>query len=280
MIKKSTTVALVALSLILTSCASNKEKTTNDKISTPNKMEMSMDGHAHALGDGTQSEVDGFKLAILSGNAKTKEEFDLRLAVYKGENTVNNMVTTHEEKMHLILVDEYLSEYLHLHPKLNEDSTWSVKVKFPTGGKWRVISDFTLENEEGAKQNYILGERLEVSGDFVRSELPEPTDSLTVNGYELKVSGSIKTGDHGMLMITVQKDGKPAKLEPYMGALGHLVAIRAEDGAYAHFHPHESAMESMLHFMTEVPGPGKYRLFLQFKVDGVINLAALTADVI
>ena len=41
-----------------------------------------------------------------------------------------------------------------------------------------------------------------------------------------------------MLTLTVTKDGQPVTdLQPYLGAYGHLVALRAGDLAYLHVHP-------------------------------------------
>ena len=271
---------LVLSALLVSGCSSNSEKGKASETPIANDSPVGkVDSHAHAKGDGTKSEVDGYSLAILSGDAKSKENFEINLAVYKDGGSINNMIDTHNEKMHLILVNEHLEEYLHVHPTLNKDNTWTAKVKFPTGGKWRIISDFTLQLENDQKQNYILGEEIDVAGNFNEFKLPEPVDMLSVNGYDIKLSGDIKSGEHGMLMVDITKNGEPANLEQYMAALGHLVAIRKEDGAYAHFHPHEN-MGTMLHFMTEVPGPGTYRLFLQFKADGALNLATFTAVVL
>ena len=47
----------------------------------------------------------------------------------------------------------------------------------------------------------------------------------------------------------VHKDGKPVtNLDPYLGAYGHLVALRDGDMAYLHVHPEEE-------LDTADPGP-------------------------
>jgi hypothetical protein len=65
-------------------------------------------------------------------------------------------------------------------------------------------------------------------------------------------------------------------LDPYLGARGHLVAIREGDGAYLHVHP---AGEDELAFDTEFDEPGRYRLFLQFNHGGAVRTAAFTVQV-
>jgi hypothetical protein len=73
----------------------------------------------------------------------------------------------------------------------------------------------------------------------------------------------------------VTRDGRPVAVEPYLGAKGHLVALRQGDLAFLHVHPDESS----LRFMAEFPTAGRYRLFLQFKTQGRVHTAAFTQEV-
>ena len=42
------------------------------------------------------------------------------------------------------------------------------------------------------------------------------------------------------MSLTLERDGRPVTdLEPYLGAYGHLVAMRAGDLGYLHVHPEE-----------------------------------------
>ena len=78
----------------------------------------------------------------------------------------------------------------------------------------------------------------------------------------------------------MQRDGQPVRdLEPYLGAYGHLVAIRATDHAYLHVHPTEASSPEEVAFAVHVPSPGAYRLFLDFQHEGVVRTAAFTLDV-
>ncbi|MBW8752439.1 MAG: hypothetical protein JF565_13595, partial [Propionibacteriales bacterium] len=74
----------------------------------------------------------------------------------------------------------------------------------------------------------------------------------------------------------VSKAGQPVALEPYLGALGHLVVIRTDDLSYLHVHPAEGATPV---FAVSGLAPGRYRYFFDFKVDGVVRTAAFTVDV-
>ncbi len=59
--------------------------------------------------------------------------------------------------------------------------------------------------------------------------------------------------------------GDPVTVEPYLGARGHLVALREGDGAYLHVHPldEDASGRGPVRFATSFPTAGRYRLFLQ-----------------
>jgi hypothetical protein len=66
-----------------------------------------------------------------------------------------------------------------------------------------------------------------------------------------------------------------AKLGRYLGARGHLVVLRRGDLAYLHTHADEEA----LRFDTTFPTPGRYRAFLQVRLDGAVRTASFTIEV-
>ena len=69
-------------------------------------------------------------------------------------------------------------------------------------------------------------------------------------------------------------------MQPYLGASGHLVALRAGDLAYLHVHPLEGGAEiGRIAFAATYPSAGRYRLFLQFRHAGRVHTAALTQEV-
>jgi hypothetical protein len=84
------------------------------------------------------------------------------------------------------------------------------------------------------------------------------------------------------LDFEVLRDGVPVQdLEPYLGARGHLVALREGDLAFLHVHPDEEgeAQPGHIGFGVEYPSAGRYRLFLQFKHQGVVQTVAFTREV-
>jgi hypothetical protein len=71
-------------------------------------------------------------------------------------------------------------------------------------------------------------------------------------------------------------------LQPYLGAYGHLVALRSGDLAYLHVHPDGTPEDGSTRpgpdvvFYAAVPSAGTYHLYLDFKHQGVVRTAAFT----
>lgn len=72
-------------------------------------------------------------------------------------------------------------------------------------------------------------------------------------------------------------DLETIQTEPYLGAGGHLVALREGDLAFLHVHPTENGDSAG--FAATFPTTGRYRLFLQFKHDGHVRTVAFTQEV-
>ncbi len=77
-----------------------------------------------------------------------------------------------------------------------------------------------------------------------------------------------------------ERAGAPVTdLQPYLGADGHLVALREDDLAFLHVHPEEGAAPGQIRFAAEFPSAGRYRLSLQFRHDGRVRTVAHTVEV-
>ena len=64
----------------------------------------------------------------------------------------------------------------------------------------------------------------------------------------------------------------------YLGADGHLVALREGDLAFVHVHSEASAAPGSIRFAATLPSPGRYRLFLQFADNGGVRTVAHTVE--
>ena len=123
---------------------------------------------------------------------------------------------------------------------------------------------------------------LMASGHFSAAALPKRAVTSTVDGYRVDLSGKVIVGG-SKLTFRVTRSGKPVDLQPYLGAFGHLVAMRVGDLAYLHVHPegtpgheHHPPADDKIVFQAPVPTPGQYRLFLDFKVADLVRTAEFT----
>jgi hypothetical protein len=199
----------------------------------------------------------------------TGRELSFRILGADGE-PFTDYVTEHERKMHLILVRRDFEEFQHLHPSRSADGTWSADADLARPGAYRVFADFATP--EGPR---TLGADLFVAGDFDPRPLPAPEAKADAgDGYEVSLAEA-----EGSLRFTVARDGRPVEdVEPYLGADGHLVALREGDLAFLHTHP-AGETGGPIEFGVEYPSLGRYRLFLQFKHDGEVRTAAFTQEV-
>lgn len=180
-------------------------------------------------------------------------------------------------KMHLIVVRRDTSAYQHLHPQQGRDGTWSVDVALPEAGVYRAFADFQIA---GAK--HVLAVDLFVPGQFTPHAFPAPRATARTGDLAVDLATpGLSAGRATTLTFVVTRNGRPVSdLEPYLGAKGHLVALREGDLAYLHVHPDEARLpRNQIQFMSTFPTPGTYRLFLQFRRDGAVRTAAYTLEV-
>ncbi len=198
---------------------------------------------------------------------------------------VTGFTRSHSKDLHLIVVRRDLVGFAHVHPTMAADGTWSVPLKPGAGGgSYRVFADFI---PAGHGRGLTLGTDLAVAGKFAPVPLPAPARTSVVDGYSVSLDGDLTPGTSSKLTLTVARDGKPVTdLQPYLGAYGHLVTLRAGDLAYLHVHPDggpgdgKTAAGPDIGFHAEVPTVGDYRLFLDFQHDGVVRTAEFTTKAV
>jgi hypothetical protein len=138
-------------------------------------------------------------------------------------------------------------------------------------GAYRVFADF---QPAGESEPLTLGSDLTVAGSPNPGGLPEPASESVVEDYTVTIDGTLSAGAKSRLSFDVTRAGRPVPgLQPYLGAPGHLVALRAGDLAYLHVHPTDNGPS----FDVEVPSPSTYRRYLDFKHGGVVWTAEFTA---
>jgi hypothetical protein len=201
---------------------------------------------------------------------------------------VRDYEVEHTKRMHVIVARRDLTGFHHLHPKLGSDGIWSTPVTIDEPGTYRVFADFKRQGT-----NETLAADLTVDGPAEQQPLPPPSATATTDGYTVQLNGArSQAGEETELAFTISRDGETVATEPYLGAGGHLVALREDDLAYLHVHPsggraegehegaHATGADVAVRFETEFPSAASYRLFLQFKHEGRVQTAAFTREVV
>jgi hypothetical protein len=241
------------------------------------------DARAGELPAGLMSTQNGYTLELAETRVDSAKNVPLRFRIIDSAGRpVTQYVVNHDKLLHLIVVRRDMVGFQHVHPALDGNGNWSVPVDLSRAGDYRVFADFVPAGGE----DLTLGADLHIAGAYDPRPLPVPDTSTTVDGYTVTLSGTPKANEASMLTLSVSRDGKPVtNLQPYLGAYGHLVALRASDLAYLHVHPMggpgdgTTAAGPDIAFHTTVPSSGDYRLFLDFKHDDVVRTAEFTVSV-
>ncbi|MGI8421847.1 MAG: hypothetical protein ACR2MU_06270 [Gaiellaceae bacterium] len=204
--------------------------------------------------------VSSFRFRILDTQGRPVRRFDL-------DGTV---------RLHLIVVRRDLVGYQYVHPALQGDGSWATPLTLAAPGAYRVFADFEVAGEKT-----VLGSDLFVPGRFAPALLPRVHATASTDGYSVSLAhDELRAGRETQLHFVVRRNGRPVEsFESYIGRRGHLVALRDGDLSYSHVHPESAGQTGEIVFHSELPSAGSYRLFLQFKRDGVVHTAPFTVEV-
>ncbi|HEU4978705.1 MAG TPA: hypothetical protein VFT42_07415 [Solirubrobacteraceae bacterium] len=218
---------------------------------------------------------NGLRLVVATPELRRGRTGELRFRVLDArDRAVRAFDLEHTKRMHVIVVRRDLVGFQHLHPTMAADGTWSVPLRVADAGSYRLLADFSHDGTP-----VTLGSDLRVDGAADLVPLPAPAPTAVSDGYAVRLDAPPgRAGEEGALRFTVTRDGRPVATEPYLGAGGHLVALRAGDLAFLHVHPVEARGDTIA-FEATFPTAGAYRLFLQFRADGRVHTVAFTQEV-
>ena len=79
-----------------------------------------------------------------------------------------------------------------------------------------------------------------------------------------------------MTATLIDEKGRPVNdLEPWLGALGHLLLVHQDGETFAHAHPDERergvGRDGRIPFLVRVSKPGTYKGWLQFQRNGRVE---------
>ncbi|WP_101296080.1 hypothetical protein [Halegenticoccus soli] len=224
----------------------------------------------HATLGGLSVDADGLRFVPTDTHFTPGDPLDWSFQVVTSDGSVvTEFDEAHGQRGHLIVVRRDLTRFQHLHPTLDADGTWRVEAfTLPNPGIYRAFIDLVVDSRP-----MTLGFDLFASGEIEVAPRPNTSPRATADGYVVDLhTDEILAGESAELAFEIRRDGEDvSRLDPYLGALGHLVALREGDLAYLHVHPEETNPDSgRVEFGAQFPTPGRYRLFLQSKPDGTL----------
>jgi hypothetical protein len=232
---------------------------------------------AQSRASGLATEAGGYTFAPVNATLPLGKQTSFRFRIVGPDGrAARNFDLDGGVRLHLIVVRRDFTGYQHVHPVLGPDGTWSVPLELSAPGVYRAFADFDV-----AGRKTVLGHDLFVPGRFTPVRPPAVSTRDSVDGYTVTLAHApLRAGKETQLSFQVSRGSRPVQsFQPYVGHRGHLVALRDGDLSYSHVHPLPTGRAGQIVFHTELPSGGSYRLFLQFKVGGVVHTAPFTVGV-
>ena len=192
--------------------------------------------------------------------------------------TLSDLKEAHTKKVHLLIIDDSLTDYHHIHPEATKEPgvyqfEWAPKAK----GNYKLWAD--LVPVDTNEQQYVAFDL--IKNDKAKAIVDKKTSmQSTIDGYTFKLSfdkDKLTAGNAAMgkIMITDAKDEPVKTLEPIMAAYAHIVGFSEDLKSVIHVHPMgtEPAKDTdrggpELDFHLEPSSRGFVKLFAQVKLNG------------
>ncbi|MBL7501073.1 heavy-metal-associated domain-containing protein [Frankia sp. CNm7] len=239
------------------------------------------------LAHGLSIEQDGYLLGEVAAPSRVGKAGALSFQIQDGDdNPLTAYATSHDKDLHLIVVRSDGTQFRHVHPTMSSDGTWSIPWMWNAAGTYRVFADFVpADRDTSDAPDVTLTRTIDVAGDVTPAPATHTSTTSQVDGFTASLHGELRAGEMSDLTVEITRAGAPVTtLQPYLGAFGHLVALRAGDLTYLHVHPQGGVPAASdlsgpkIGFMAEVPTEGRYLLYLDFQVDGQVHTATFVVD--
>jgi hypothetical protein len=202
--------------------------------------------------------------------------------------TVRDFTIMHEKLFHLFLISQDMQFFQHVHPTMQPDGTFDLDMSFPHPGLYRVLSDFYPAGATPqliANTLFVAGPGLKMTPAKLSADLaPNKTENMEVS-LTTEPAQPIAGMKTLMFFRLTPNDG----IEPYIGAMGHMLAASADLIDLMHTHPflvtdlmpnsQEGGAVKQIQFNLIFPREGVYRVWVQFQRKGVVNTAVFNIPV-
>ncbi|MCR8656451.1 hypothetical protein [Paenibacillus endoradicis] len=271
---------------LLTACGTSNNTAADDNHTAGHVATQNDSNAAEHSGHATTKQTESHLQASFSfdtNQTKANEETTLTIQINDHDGQpVNNFELNHEKLLHLIMVNEDLSYFNHIHPEFVGDGKFTINTTFPVGGEYKLFADFIPSGGSST----TLSERIQVEG---KEKIPVAITAdkklvTEVDGKEitLSLSGTKPNEEVTLTFNIVDANSKHGidNLEQYLGAVGHVVILSADAEQYIHVHPlDEKSTGPIAEFATSFPTSGTYKLWGQFQQDGEVFTVPFVVDV-
>lgn len=196
----------------------------------------------------------------------------LRLMIHDQTGAViKDFEIIHEKKLHLIIVREELDRFAHIHPETDRLGNITGWFTFPVAGKYRLYAD----HKPAGKDMRTAISQVLVGGTPPPGPALVPDAPGRVTGDGLAADLTIEQATAGattrISFALFDAAGRAvADLQPYLGAMGHLVILSADGRQYVHAHPLAGKAGGAVAFEARFPHPGIYKGWGQFQRAGTV----------
>ena len=262
-------VILLAAALLLSACG----KTTTTEH--PAHSETKGQEHAgHSSDEPADKEGIQAVFKLLSDPVQAKQETEMTIQILdKDGKTVDDFELNHEKKMHLILVSQDLFYYKHIHPTYQGKGLFTIRTALPAGGNYKLFADF----KPSGQAQIVKSHEIKAGGEAAPTIALQPDSKLTatVNGIEISLAADHLMAGMDLDLTYTFKDAATkapiANLQPYLGAVGHVVILDEKADQYLHVHPvDEKSSGPEAKFKTSFPKSGIYKIWGEFQRDGQV----------
>jgi hypothetical protein len=207
----------------------------------------------------------------------------IRLEIKKKDGgQIDEFKVNHEKLLHLMVVSKDLSYFNHIHPDYKGGGVFEITNEFPAGGEYRLIADF--QPTGGDAMTKMTWVRIEGENAKPVPIVPDANFVKTIEGKRVQLAiDQLAAGKELTLKFsfTDDKTGQPiTDLQPYLGAIGHVVILTEDGEQYLHVHADEGqGTGPYATFETSFPKSGTYKIWGQFQRDNQVFTASYVVKV-
>lgn len=194
---------------------------------------------------------------------------------------VRTFDTINDERAHLILVREGLDEFSHLHPSVDlATGKFTAPHTFPKGGRYFLFVEYKPRGEAPA----LASAELRVVGEAAPAPALVSNAQGSISGDSLDANVIFaKPGHEAQIIFNLldRTSGEVAtNLQPFHGALGHLVILSADGRRFIHARAEADSVErGRVVFGAHFSEAGVFKGWGEFKRDNHVRTIPFVIDV-